>query len=390
MIRASQGVVLLFALACCTAAETGIDLAGIDKTVKPGNDFFAFANGTWAKTTEIPADRSAWGSNAMLAENTDKQVADLIQNAGNTNIGDWFASFMDEAGIESKGLAPAMPGLAKIAAISSTSALASAIGATLRTDVDALNNTDFQTDNLFGLWIAADLDHPAGYAPFLLQGGLSLPDREYYLANSPRMAAIRDAFKAHIQNVLTLAGVTDTGSKAQRIFELETAIARVHWTRADSGEVEKGNNHWTRADFDAKAPGLDWAVFFAAAGLPAQKSYIVWQPSALIGEAALVASTPLQTWKDYLAFHHVDRNSGVLPKAFVDERFAFYGRVLSGTPMIDARWKRAVASTNGALGEAVGKLYVAKYFPPRDKAAVQAMVKNLVVAFGKTSTVSTG
>jgi putative endopeptidase len=379
------------ALAAPPVGEVGIDLAGIDKTVKPGNDFFSFANGTWVKSTEIPADRSSWGSNQILSEKTDQQVADLIRKAANDpkstaeaeKIGAYYNSFMDEAGIESKGLTPARPGMAEISAISDKKTLASALGGTLRADVDVLNNTRLQTDNLFGLWVAADLDHPTSYAPFLLQGGLSLPDREYYLATSPSMAAIRDAFKTHIAKVLTMAGVRDSTRKTQNIYILETAIAKAHWTRADSENVVKANNHWTRADFDTKAPGLDWAAYFAAAGLSTQKAYILWQPSAVSGEAALVANTPLETWKDYLTFHYIDRNSGVLPKPFVEEHFAFYGKVLSGTPLLEARWKRAVAATNSALGEAVGKLYVAKYFPPKDKAAVQVLVKNLIAAFGK-------
>jgi predicted metalloendopeptidase len=251
--------------------------------------------------------------------------------------------------------------------------------------VDVLNATSLRTDNLFGLWVAADLETPTRYSPYLLQGGLSLPNREYYLAATPRMQAIRDSFKAHVAKVFVLAGSSpaDAATKAERVFALEDRIARTHGSLTDAEDPEKGYNPWSRADFDGKAKGVDWTAFFGAAGLGGQTRFVVWQPQALSGEAALAGSEPLEAWKDYLSFHLIDRNSGVLPKAFVEERFAFYGKTLSGTPQLTARWKRGVAAVNGALGEAVGKLYVAKYFPPADKAAVQVVVKTLLAAFDK-------
>ncbi len=390
---AVAAIVLVLAPAPAPADPAGgIDRAGMDMAVGPGDDFFAYANGDWVKATEIPPDRASWGANAMLAERVDKQVAALIEGARQSpgrpgshtrKVGDYYASYMDEAGIEARGVEPLKPGLAAIAAIADRTALAAALGATLRADVDALNSTNFRTDNLFGLWVAADLDRPDRYLPFLLQGGLSLPDREYYVSDTPRMADIRGAFKTHIARMLGLAGIADPAARAEGVFALESAIAQAHWTRAQSEDVEKADNHWSRDDFSARAPGLDWTAFFAAAGLKDQRDFAVWQPSALIGEAALVGGRPLDAWKDYLAFHYIDRNANLLPKSFVDERFAFYGAVLSGTPALQPRWKRAVAATNAALGEAVGRLYVARYFPPRDKAAVQGMVSNLIAAFGR-------
>lgn len=370
----------------------GLDVAGMDRTVKPGDDFFAYSNGAWLKANEIPADRSSWGGNAILAERVDKEVAELIQGAAKANarpgsesakIADYYSSYMDEAGIEAKGAAPLKPGLSRIAAIKDHKALSAYLGSTLRADVDVMNNTRIATDNLFGLWVAADFDKPTQYSPFLLQGGLSLPSREFYLQDNPRMAAIRDGFKAHIARVLTLAGIPDADAKAARIFDLENKIAHVHASLTDSEDPAKGNNHWTRAELDAKAKGMDWAAYLGAAGLSGQKRFVIWQPAAFTGEAALVASVPLDTWKDYLAFHYIDRSSGVLSKAFVDESFAFYGKTLSGTPQLTARWKRGVAATNNGLGEAVGKLYAAKYFPASSKAAVNAMVKNILAAFDK-------
>lgn len=390
-LRALAPAALAFSAFLMMAADAphGIDTAGMDRAVVPGDDFFAYANGAWAKTTEIPADRSSWGTGGELGELTDKRVASLIQNAGKAGgpeakkIADYYASYMDEAGIEAKGLKPLQPVLSRIEAINDRKALSAYLGSTLRADVDVMNATKYATDNLFGLWVAADFKDPTRYNAFLLQGGLSLPNREYYIQDNARMQGIRQAFTAHVAKVLSLAGMKDAEAKAGRIVALETAIARTHRSVGDTGDPGKGYNPWTRADFDAKAKGIDWSAYFDAAGIGAQKNFVAWQPEAITGEAALVASTPIETWKDYLAFHLIDRSSGLLPKAFVDERFAFYGKTLAGTPQITARWKRGVGGVNGALGEAVGKLYVAKYFPPADKAAVQAMVKNLMTAFDR-------
>ena len=366
----------------------GLDLAGMDRNVKPGDDFFAYANGHWLATTEIPADRSSWGVGAELTELTTARTQALIQGAAKAKpgtearkIGDYYSAYLDEKKIESLGLKPLQPTLARIAAIKDKKGLATEFGRELRADVDALNSTNFYTDHLFGLWVEQDLNDPKRYAPYLLQGGLGMPDRDFYLSDSPRMEKIRAAYKAHIAKVLTLAGKKDAEAQAQKIFDLETAIAKAHAPRADSEDVLKANNPWARADFAKKAPGLDWAAYFAAAGLSARPPFIVWHPGAVTGEAALVASQPLEIWKAYLGYLQINHYSGVLPKAFSDERFAFYGTTLSGTPQQQPRWKRAVNSTSNALGMAVGKLYVAKYFPPEAKAKVQAMVGDLIAAF---------
>ncbi len=338
------------------------------------------------------ADRSSWGGNAILADAVEKDVAGLIQGAAASKpkagteaakIADFYAAYMDEAGIEAKGIAPLKAELDRIAAINGPKTLSAYFGSQLRADVDVMNNTKLTTDNLFGLWVAADFDKPTTYSPFLLQGGLSLANRDYYLADNPRMAGIRDGFKTHIASVLKLAGISEPEAKAQRIFDLEMKIAGVHYSLADSEDPAKGNNHWSRADLDAKAPGIDWAQFLGAAGLSKQQGFVVWQPNAFAGEAALVKATPVETWKEYLAFHYIDRNSGVLPKAFVDERFNFYGKMLSGTPALADRWKRGIAAVNASLGEAVGKLYVDKHFPASSKAEVSTMVKNITAAFDK-------
>jgi putative endopeptidase len=368
----------------------GIDLGGMDRSVKPGDDFFAYANGTWLKQTEIPADRSSYGAGAILGELTDRRVADLIQEAAKGSaaagsdqrkIGDFYASFMDTTAIESAGLKPLKPTLDSIAAIRDRKALAHFLGSTLRADVDALNNTNFYTENLLGLWVAQDLDDPTQYSPFLLQGGLGLPDRSYYTDTSSAMATIRSKYQEHVAGMLGLAGIPDSARKAGGIAQLESKIAKAHWTREASGDVSKANNHWMRADFDRKAPGLDWQTYFTAAGLTKPARFVVWQPSAVTGIAALTGSEPLDIWKDYLAFHAIQSRVSILPGALYRQSFSFFGPVLSGAQKPRDRWKRAVSATNNALGFAVGKLYAARYFPPAEKARAESMVSNLIAAF---------
>jgi predicted metalloendopeptidase len=371
--------------------DPGIDLPGMDRSVAPGDDFFRYANGTWMKTTEIPADRPAFGPDAVLAELTTTRTADLIKEAAASapagsdarKVGDYYAAYLDEAAIEARGLGPLRPTLDRIAAIADRKDLARYLGGTLRADVDALNATDMYTDNVLGVWVAQDLNEPSRYLPFLMQGGLDMPDRAYYVEDSARMEEIRGKLKEHIASILGLARVPDAQAKAARIFELEKKIAQAHASREDSGDVKKSNNVWARAEFGTKAPGLDWGEFFSSAGLAAARDFGVWQPSAVTGLAALAAKESLDTWKEYLTFHAIDRFANVLPAALGNERFAFHGTVLAGTPEQRDRWKRAVDATSFALGEAVGRLYAEKYFPPAAKARVEEMVKNLMAAFGR-------
>ena len=326
-----------------------------------------------------------------MAEDAAERTRALLEAAGKASpapgtieqqAADYYASYMDDAGIEAKGLAPLQPMLARIAAIDSPAALSRALGEELRADVDALNNTNFRTDRLFGVWVTAALDDPATSRPYLLQGGLDLPDREYYLENSPRMTGVRKEFAAHVARTLRLAAVADADAAAAAIVALETRMARVHASRAESIDVLKANNPWKREEFPGKAPGIDWGAFLAGARLDTAPVIIVWHPSAVRGLSALVRSEPLASWKHWLTFHAIDRNAAVLPKAFVDERFAFHGKVLNGTPQLAERWKRGIAATSAAIPEAVGRIYVARHFPPETKAQMQAMVKNLITAFG--------
>jgi len=362
----------------------------MDRSVKPGDNFFRYANGTWLKDTEIPADRSSFGVGSILIDLTAKRTANLIQEAAQSKaaagsedrmIGDYYAGFMDSTAIDAAGLSPLQPTLDSIAAIHDAKSLATFLGSTLRADVDGFNATNFYTEHLLGLWVAQDLDDPAHYSPFLFQGGLGMPDRSYYLDSSPAMTTIRDKYKPHIAAMLNLANIPDAQAKADAIMRLETKIATAHLSREASGDVTKANNHWTRADFGTKAAGLDWETYFAAAGLGKPARFVVWQPSAVTGISALTASEPLDVWKSYFTFHALNDHAAVLPHAFGDEGFAFYGPVLSGATKQRDRWRRAIVATNNALGFAVGRRYVAKYFPPAEKLRAQAMVANIIAAF---------
>jgi putative endopeptidase len=396
MAKAAWFLVLAAAMAvapgCGTkSAPSGLDLAGMDKSVAPGDDFSAYTNGGWIKNTPIPADKPTYGIFAILADQTRKRLLSLIEESAKAGpgagedtrkVGDCYAAFMDEAGIESKGIAPLKPRLDAIRAIADRHALAAAIGRGLRADVDPLNNTDFDTDNLFGVWVAQGLMDPSRNYLYLLQGGLGMPDRDYYLSTSPHMAELRDKYQAHIAAMFQLAGFDDPAPRAARVFALETSMARVHATRLESEDV-KGAVTWKRAELAARAPGLDWAALLDAAGLKDAPVFYVWHPKAVPGLSKLAASEPLDAWKDWLAFHAIEKSAGFLPKAFVDERFNFYSKALSGIPEQRPRWQRGMDFTSAALGEVVGKLYVERYFPAATRAKVQAMVADLVKAFAK-------
>eukprot|EP01034_Spumella_vulgaris_P031693 gene31693-39149_t len=288
---------------------------------------------------------------------------------------------MDEAAIEARGVGPVQPALKKIAAIKDKTELTRALAATLRADVDPLNNTDFHTENILGLWVAQGLNQPKRNMPYLLQGGLGLPDRVYYLEDNERMHKLRTAYQAHIAAMFKLAGLSDPETRAARVYELERKLALTHASREESADVLKANNTWSAADFAKKAPGMDWKLFFHTAGLGRQQSFMLWHPTAVVGVAALLKECSLDAWKDFLAFHAINTNAAHLPQAFTEQHFDFYGRTLGGTPQMAVRWKRGLDAVNQGMPDAVGKMYVAKHFPPEAKAKLQQMVANIVHAF---------
>jgi putative endopeptidase len=392
------GVLLLASLAFSQAtpksspATHGIQIANMDRTVIPGDNFYLYANGDWIKRTTIPNDRAAVGVFSLLDDLSNKRTADLIAQLAKSNaapgspqrkIADLYNSYMNEGAIQAKGLAPLKPHLETIAAIQDKKELAYALGTSMRADVDPLNNTNFHTPNLFGLWSAPDFNDSAHYTAYLLQGGLQLPDREYYLSDSEAMRKTRAEYQTHVAAMLKLAGFEDTDARASRIIDLEHKIAETHTSLADNEDIHKADNPWKQSDFAIKAPGLDWSEFFRGAELSGQANFIVWQPTAFTGESKLVASEPLDAWKDWLAYHLIEFYAVVLPKALEEERFAFFGKELQGVPEQRPRWQRGVFVVNALLGDDVGRLFAQKYFSPEAKAQGDAMVRNIVEAFRK-------
>jgi len=371
------------------AKAAGIDLAGMDRSVAPGDDFFMYANGGWYKTAEIPADRSSYGAFDAIFDVVQKRTRGLIEQAGKSKdpesqaIANYYKAYLDTSAIEKLGLSPIKGDLDGIAAIKNVTDLSRVLGSQLRADVDPLNSTNFYTPHLFGVFISADFSNPTKNVPYLLQGGLGMPDRDNYLNTDDRSKELQAKYLAHIAKILNLANIEGADAKAKRIFDLEVKIANAHASREESADVHKANNPWQRSDFAKKAPGIDWDAYFNAGSLDKEPMLIVWHPNAAVGESALVASEPLDVWKEYLTFRAIDGASGLLPAAFADESFDFYRKTLYGVPQQTAREQRAINATSNALGDAVGKLYVEKYFPARAKAEIQALVKNIVAAFGK-------
>jgi predicted metalloendopeptidase len=358
----------------------------VETSVKPGDDFYRYANGDWLSANTIPPGQSSYDNRAFMAEKTGRQVRDLIQNAASAHgskgsiqqkVGDYYAAFLDQSSIEAKGLSPLSNEMARISAIADRKSLSSYLGTTLNSEVEGLTAN---ADHIFGIWINQGFEDSEHNLPHIWQGGLGLPDRDDYLDSSSNKADLREQYQTHIKAMLALAGDSDAAGKASRVLSLETKIAQAFAPDADAADVFKQNNPWKRADFDTKAPGLDWGAYFHSAGLAEQRDFIVWQPSAVIGVSALVLSENIEVWKDYLRFHLLEHYADVLPKAIAAEHFAFYGTILSGAQTPD-RIQEAVAATNGAVGQAVGQLYVERYFPPKAKARAQAMARDLITAY---------
>ena len=364
-----------------TYGTFGFDTAGMDRSVAPGDDFGRFVSGTYLKGLVIPADRSSYGMFTRLRDLSQERTRTIVEGAAAKKgakagseaqkVGDFYASFLDEAAIEAQGLKPLKPELNAIAAITTRAQLSKAFGAAARWGVDVP----------LGVGPQQDLKNPEAIAVYAGQGGLGLPDRDYYLdTKNPKFAEIRDKYLVHIGTMLKLAGIPDSEAKAKAILALETKLAEVQWSKVELRQIEKIYNPTKRSDLDATYPGVDWTALLTAAGTNNQKELIVTTPSAIIGTGKLMASEPLEVWKDYLTFHVLKTASPYLPKAFVSENFAFDGTVISGQPELQPRWKRGVDATTGALGEAVGKLYVAKYFPPEAKKQADLLVKNIIAA----------
>ncbi len=354
----------------------GVDTAGMNPKVRPGDDFYEYVNGLWAKNTPIPADRSNYGVAQALDELSTARSRAILDEAARTpgsRIGDFYASFMDEATVDRAGFAPIKPTLAKIAALKDKGAIAGKMGDLLRLGIGAP----------FQVYVDQDDKDPESYIAIMRQRGLGMPDRDYYLKDDAEMAKARTAYRAYLAQLLTLAGEQQADGRAAAILAFETELARVQWTRVDSRDSTKTYNKWARADFDRNAPGLDWGAYFKAAGLDGQKAFLVGQPSAFTGMAKIVADTPMGVLKDYLTVRTINAEAPYLSKPFVDAAFAFNSTVLSGTPQNEERWKRGVTLIKDQVGEELGQSYVKLYFTPETKKAADELVANIIDAMGR-------
>ncbi|HEU0099105.1 MAG TPA: M13 family metallopeptidase [Allosphingosinicella sp.] len=399
---------LLLATAACSPGGPGKDGAGaeaqtagtavgivpasMDKSVAPGDDFFAYANGNWVRNTPIPEDRSSIGGFYIADQQRERQTRELLNGilgsnpaagSGEAMIANYYKAYLNTDAIDRAGMAPARADLDSIAAIADRPQLSAAIGRTLRADTDPLNATNYQTENLFGIFVTQGLSTPGETLPYLMQGGIGLPEREYYLSGDAKMAGLRDQYRAYVATVMKAAGSADPEGAAKRILELETKIARAHATREESEDFAKGAQVWSRADLEKRAPGIDWAALLGAAQLGNAQKFQAYHGSAIPKLAALVGSEPIESWKDWLAFHTLSQQASVLPGPIRDANFAFEGTALAGTPKQRPRDQLALNAVSNALQDAVGKAYVDKYFPASAKAEVQRMVDNIKAAFAR-------
>ena len=373
-------------------AGVGIVAESMDTSVQPGDDFFAYANGSWVKNTPIPDDRSTIGGFYIADKERERQTRELLDAILKSNpapgsdqarIANYYNAYLDTAAIDGAGIAPAKADLDAIAGIADKRQLSAAIGQTLRADTDPLNATNFQTENLFGVFITQGLETPGAAIPYLMQGGIGLPEREYYLSADAEMVRLRDEYRAYIRQILQFASYPDPPGAAARVLGLETKIARAHATREESEDFAAGAIVWTRAELEKNAPGIDWPALLSAARLGDVQTFQAYHSKAIPKLAALVASEPLRAWKDWLTFHTLNQQANVLPQAFRDTSFAFYGTTLQGTPKQRPRDQRAMNAVSNALQDAVGQAYVDKYFPAAAKARIQGMVDEIKAAFAR-------
>ena len=383
---------VLPAVPLAAQAVPTFDRAEMDTTVHPGDNFYQFVNGGWLARTEIPADRGSYGAFNMADERVQPRLRALVKDAvdgdakagsDQRKIADDYTAYLDQDAIDRRGLAPLQAELAAIGKVRDRTSLARYIGGTLRADVDVLNDGDLDTDHLFGLYLERDFAVPAKYAGVLMQGGLMLPDRAYYLDSTAAGTALLGKYREHVSRMLTLASVTNADEMATSVLALETRIAATHMDRTETWEPKNGAHRWARRDFIRLAPGLDWPRFFSAAGMSTVDTLIAWQPDAIAGLSALAATEPLASWRALFTYHAIERRANVLPRQIEAESFAFFGTTLGGVAVQRPRADRAIAATSAALGFAVGRLYVERYFPASDKARAEKMVADIIAAFDR-------
>jgi len=364
--------------------KSGINLEALDRSTRPQDDLFRFVNGTWLDTTEIPEDRARFGTFDMLREESTARVRDLIEEAAadqdspagspRRQVGDLYASFMDTERIEDLGLAPLAPMLSDVATVTSVETLGGALGRLGRSGVSGVLRH----------WVGPDERSPEDYVVYLEQGGLGLPDESFY--REDKYADIRTAYVAHIGRLLALAGIPEAEDKATRIMALETLLAGSHWDNVTNRDAIKTYNAHTFDEAKALAPQFPWDVWLSGLEAPdgSFAKVIVRQPSFVTALGAAIESVDLDDWRAWLTWHVLSEFAALLPQVFVDEDFDFFGRTLSGQPENKERWKRGVAVVEGSIGEAVGRLYAERWFPPAAKERMQSLVANLVEAFRRS------
>jgi len=353
----------------------GFDIAGMDTSVSPADDFYGYANGKWAANTPIPADKSNYGMFTALddlSKDRVKLVLDAEKDRAGSKAGDVYASYIDQATVEKLGLKPIQPWLKTVRNVKSKAAFEKLLPVAARNGVGAL----------FGGYVGQDDKNPDVYIFQMYQAGTGLPDRDMYLVENDKFEGIRKAYKAYLAQMLTLAGEKNAEARADAIFAMEKRIAEVQWTREDSGDATKTYNKMSLAQLDAITPGLKMSSILTKLS-PKIGDVIVNQPSALTGISKIYAETDLAVLKDQMIVNSLSSFSNVLPDSVSDTTFAFYGTTLQGTPKREPRWKRGVSLTEGTVGDEVGKAYAAKYFPPETKAAMDVLVKNVLSAMGR-------
>ncbi|MES2262988.1 MAG: M13-type metalloendopeptidase [Pseudomonadota bacterium] len=371
-----------FAQAADPAPASGIDTQYIDAGVRAQDDFFTYLNGQWLKTAQIPADKASWGSFAKLRDDTLPQLRDIIDDVAarkhkpgsdEQKIADLYGSFMDEAALEKLGVKPLTAELNGIRSIKNKQAFPGLIA--------HLDRIGVATP--YGVYVGQDARDSTKYAAYVTQSGLGLPDRDYYLKkDDAKLVAVLAQYQVHIARMLKLAGHKDADASAQAIVALETALAEVQWTKVENRDPVKRYNKTDIAKLAELAPGYDWNSAMATAGVASKIGYvIVSQPSYLKAYAELTGKFDLATWKAYFEWQVLREAAPYLSKAFADADFAFYGTVLTGVTEQQPRWKRGVAVVEGSIGEGLGKLYVAKHFPPERKARMEQLVQNLMAAY---------
>ena len=377
----------LLLVSCVLGRVEAANKGGPNSAVRPGDNFYEYANGDWLAHVPFPAGQQTYDTRIMLAEKTRERVRDLIRESAAApsradsvaqKVGEYYASFMAEASIETKGLAPLTGEMSTISAIANKSMLSAYLGTNLTREVDGLTAN---SDHVFGIWVNQGFEDAKHNLPHLWQGGLGLNERARYLDGSPQAVELRAKYQTHVAAVLKLAGFANSDIRAARIVTLESSIARTFAPDSDATDVFKQDNLWKRQDFDRNAPGIEWEAYFHSAGLNKQLDFLVWQPSAVIGVSALVASESIEDWKNYFRFHLIEHYAKVLPKVIRAEDFDFYEKVLSGGAEAPDRAEDGIDATNGALGEAVGQLYSQRYFSAEAKRRAQAMVRDLITAY---------